>query len=112
MSVRDAGFAVEHLRFLTDREEATDADHAAANLSARWLADRIESVTARVVDPDKDARLLSRLLFESRERVEMARDMVEGQSGQRDEWARRLVDEIDAYRASRGWSPHGFGGET
>ncbi len=61
---------------------------------------------------DTDAKLLSRLLFESRERVEMARDMVEGRSGQRDEWARRLVDEIDAYRAERGWSPHGFGGET
>jgi hypothetical protein len=60
----------------------------------------------------KDVRLLSRLLFESRERVEMARDMVESRTGQTDEWARRLVAEIDEYRAARGWSPHGFGGET
>jgi len=58
-----------------------------------------------------DAQLLSRLLFESRERVEMAADMIERRAGQPDEWGRRLVAEIDEYRASRGWSPHGFGNE-
>jgi hypothetical protein len=58
-----------------------------------------------------DAARLSRMLFEARERVDMARDMVEIRTGKTDEWARRLVAEIDAYRAERGWSPHGFGGE-
>jgi hypothetical protein len=54
---------------------------------------------------------LSKMLFEARERSEMFTDIVEGQTGKRDEWGRRLVAEIDAYRAERGWSPHGFGGE-
>jgi hypothetical protein len=42
MSTMDAKFAIKHLRFLVDREDATTPDHAAANLSARWLADQIE----------------------------------------------------------------------
>lgn len=42
LSQRDAEFAIDHLRFLADREVATEPDHAAANLSARWLADQIE----------------------------------------------------------------------
>lgn len=76
------------------------------------IADRLDERLARSPSPTGgDARLLSRLLFESRERVEMARDMVEHRSGKTDDWARRLVGEIDAYRARRGWSPHGFGGE-
>lgn len=59
-----------------------------------------------------DAARLSRILFEARERVEMALEVVEIQSGQVDTWGRRLRDEIDEYRAERGWSPHGFGGEV
>lgn len=74
------------------------------------LEERLGDATPR--DADKEAKLLSRLLFESRERVDMAGDVVEAQTGKRDEWARRLVAEIDAYRASRGWSPDGFGRET
>lgn len=58
-----------------------------------------------------DAARLSRMLFEARERAEMARDMVEAQTGQTDVWARWLVRDIDEYRAEQGWSPHGFGGE-
>lgn len=42
----------------------------------------------------------------------MALEVVEIQSGQVDTWGRRLRDEIDEYRAERGWSPHGFGGEV
>lgn len=65
-----------------------------------------------------DARL-SRLLFEAREAVEMYADVVAAlreQSGKADrgrrvEYLDRLRDEIDAYRAERGWSPHGYGGE-
>jgi hypothetical protein len=55
--------------------------------------------------------LLSRLLFEARERSEMLADIVEIRTGRPDATGRRLVEEIDAYRARRGWSPHGFGGE-
>jgi hypothetical protein len=43
MSIMDARFSVRDLRFLVDREDAVTSDHAAANLSARWLADQIES---------------------------------------------------------------------
>lgn len=50
---------------------------------------------------------LSRLLFESRELVDMLHDRTPG-----DTWASRVRDEIDTYRAQRGWSPNGFGGEA
>lgn len=46
LSVRDAQFAVEHLRFLVERDDPTTADHAAATLSTRWLADQIETAMA------------------------------------------------------------------
>jgi hypothetical protein len=59
-----------------------------------------------------DPTRLSRLLFDARERLDMQIDVVESQTGQRDGHGRRLRDEIDAYRAEQGWSPHGFGGET
>jgi hypothetical protein len=76
------------------------------------IADRLDERLARE-EPSRvdDERLLSRLLFESRERVEMHVDMVENRSGQRDDWGHRLVQEIDQYRDSRGWSRHGYGGE-
>jgi glutamine synthetase len=54
---------------------------------------------------------LSRLLFEARESVEMWADVVEARTGKADNYTRGLVARIDAYRAERGWSPHGFGGE-
>ena len=54
---------------------------------------------------------LSRMLFEARELIDMLTDIVENRSGQRDEWSRRVRNEIDDYRHERGWSPHGFGGE-
>jgi hypothetical protein len=55
---------------------------------------------------------LSRMLFEARERVEMLADIVEGRTGKPAEYERGLVREIDAYRAARGWNPHGYGDET
>lgn len=54
---------------------------------------------------------LSRLLFEAREQIEMWADVVEARTGQRDTWARSVLARLDAYRAERGWSPNGFGGE-
>jgi hypothetical protein len=58
-----------------------------------------------------DSARLSKLLFEARELVDMWRNHVEYATGDVDNWPRRVRDEIDAYRAERGWSPHGFGGE-
>lgn len=58
-----------------------------------------------------DAAKLSRMLFEARELVDMYADTIERESGRPMTQARRLVGEIDAYRAGRGWSPTGFGGE-
>lgn len=58
-----------------------------------------------------DAARLSRLMFEARELIDMFGDVVERQSGRTDNWSRRVRDELDAYRADRGWNPNGFGGE-
>lgn len=61
---------------------------------------------------DKDeAQRLSRMLFDARELIDMHADMVRGATGREDTWSTRVRDEIDAYRAERGWSPHGFGRE-
>lgn len=54
---------------------------------------------------------LSRMLFEARETADMHADIIESQSGRPVPNVRRLVTEIDAYRAERGWSPNGYGGE-
>ena len=68
---------------------------------------------ARMTSEDaEDAKLVSRLLWESREVAEMLADVSERRSGKLDGALRRLVQEIDDYRADRGWSPSGFGSET
>jgi hypothetical protein len=54
---------------------------------------------------------LSRLLFHAREEIDMWADAVERRSGRTAAAQRRLIREIDQFRADRGWSPHGFGGE-
>jgi hypothetical protein len=59
-----------------------------------------------------DPALLSRLLWDAREIVEMFEDIAERRTRKPNEWTRRLITDIDAYRAGRGWSPDGFGGET
>lgn len=59
-----------------------------------------------------DAARLSKLLFEARELVDMLSSITEARSGRPDTWSRRVRDELDAYRAEQGWSPHGFGGES
>lgn len=64
----------------------------------------------RMQDAMWDAEL-SKMLFEAREAVEMLADMVEHRTGQPSRHERDLVARIDSYRARRGWSPHGFGGE-
>lgn len=54
---------------------------------------------------------LSKMLFEAREQCGMWADVAEHRTGQPATAVRRLVAEIDAYRAERGWSPNGYGGE-
>jgi hypothetical protein len=54
---------------------------------------------------------LSKMLFEAREQVEMWADVVEARTGLRATHTRRVIAEIDTYRAEQGWSPDGFGGE-
>ncbi len=93
--------------------EGTSPEATGLARAYKDVADRLDERLAHEPEADpSDVRLLSRLLFESRERVEMARDMIEHRTGSTDDWARRLIGEIDAYRERRGWSPHGFGGET
>jgi hypothetical protein len=59
-----------------------------------------------------DAARLSRLLFAAREQIDMWGDVVQTIHGRRDRHTDRVRDDIDAYRAERGWSPNGFGGEV
>lgn len=58
-----------------------------------------------------DDRRLSKLLFEARDELENWADVVEASAGRTALDVRHLVGRIDDYRAERGWSPHGFGGE-
>ena len=60
---------------------------------------------------------LSKMLWDARESLEMWADVVEhvaaNNTGMRmDTHLRRLIKDLDEYRAERGWSPNGFGGET
>jgi hypothetical protein len=59
-----------------------------------------------------EAARLSKLLFDAREQIDMWATVVANRTGLRENGAARLRDEIDAYRAERGWSPNGFGGES
>ena len=59
-----------------------------------------------------EAARLSKLLFTAREAVEMYADVIKALHGNEAVSLRRLVEEIDTYRAERGWSPNGFGGES
>lgn len=62
--------------------------------------------------PEMSAADLSRTLFGAREQISMWTDVVERRTGKTSTHTRALVAKIDAYRAQRGWSPHGFGGEV
>jgi hypothetical protein len=61
--------------------------------------------------PPGEAARLSRLLWEARELIDMLHDIVSARTGKDDAWSVRVRDEIDAYRAEKGWNPDGFGGE-
>lgn len=54
---------------------------------------------------------LSKLLFEAREIAAMYGDVVEASWPGGGDYCYAVRDRLDAYRAERGWSPHGFGGE-
>jgi hypothetical protein len=55
--------------------------------------------------------MMSRMLFEAREHLEMWFDVVKARTGREDTHLKGLIDRIDTYRREQGWSPHGFGGE-
>lgn len=63
-----------------------------------------------MMGPDDNSRL-SRLLFAAREEIDMWADIIEAKTGEKADPQRRIVREIDEYRAERGWSPNGYGGE-
>lgn len=93
--------------------------------SGAWLRCWIETVeqpqdadvtdTAEAVQDmtlsDVAQQQLSKMLFEARELIDMFGDAVEARAGKADTWARRVRDEIDAFRRSFGWNDDGFGGE-
>ena len=72
----------------------------------------MEPKDSREPPPRTEAARLSSMLFSCRELLSMYGDMIEYQMGVRDNWIDRTRAEVDAYRAERGWSPHGFGDET
>lgn len=111
---------------------APDAPHQRCNRCGRltWSPAQFDS-TCQMTQPDGRACLglfewvgtgpgqtsadnarLSKLLFTAREAIEMLADIVSARTHQNPLHLRELVCEIDNYRADRGWSPHGFGGET
>jgi hypothetical protein len=51
------------------------------------------------------------MLFQAREDLDMWADTVRSRTGSDPASVRRLIAEIDEYRAERGWSPNGFGRE-
>jgi hypothetical protein len=55
--------------------------------------------------------VLSALLFNARELLDMYGSTVFQMTDRRDRWVYGTRDQIDAYRAERGWSPNGYGGE-
>ena len=58
-----------------------------------------------------DAAQLSRLLWDAREAIDMFAAVTNRRAGTQSRHLLSLVAEIDQYRADRGWSPNGYGGE-
>lgn len=109
---RDASLLIPLDPDISDYDDLMTAAMAELTFAATRgrLAARVVAEAGPLGEPGPVARL-SRLMFEAREIVDMFRDLVEGRVGRQDEWSRRVIAEIDTYRASRGWSPDGFGGE-
>lgn len=59
----------------------------------------------------ENAAELSAMLFDAREIISMYADVVVARTGQIDAWLDTTIRRIDSYRAERGWSPDGHGGE-
>jgi hypothetical protein len=55
--------------------------------------------------------VLSALLFNARELLDMYGSTVFQMTDRRDKWVYGTRDQIDAYRAERGWPTNGYGGE-
>jgi hypothetical protein len=74
--------------------------------TGRYPLPELGEITSQV-----ERRWLSMLLFSAREQIDMWGDVIEKQTGVRDEHTDGIRDVIDDYRRARGWSPHGFGME-
>lgn len=85
--------------------------HARNPCSSAYLIDALaECERARDAQQSSlDAATVSRLLFQAREVIEMTCVLSEARIGRGDRFLRRLLTEIDAFRAAQGWSPHGYG---
>jgi hypothetical protein len=59
-----------------------------------------------------EAARLSRMLWDAREILSMFGEHLELSTGKKDRYIDRTLKQIDEYRAEKGWSPDGFGGET
>lgn len=64
-----------------------------------------------MTEPLTEAARLSKMLYEAREQIDMWADVVEIKTHREATAARRLVREIDTYRAEHGWNRYGYGGE-
>lgn len=62
------------------------------------------------MDPTENEKL-SKLLFDARESIEMFVDILERRTKAVALYERGIIKQIDEYRKTKGWSPHGFGGE-
>jgi hypothetical protein len=63
------------------------------------------------ISSQEERRWLSMLLYAAREQIDMWGDVIERQTGVRDEHTDGVRNAIDDYRAARGWPGNGFGGE-
>ena len=89
------------------------ADSIAPDVGTPRELEALRTLERYVQKRGDEAEALSRILWNARENIEMYADLIEGRHGKaagvplRDD-----IKEIDDYRASRGWSPNGYGGET
>lgn len=66
----------------------------------------------RPAETTQDRRDLSRLLYDAWDLLDMYGDLINDRTGGRDPHIDRTRDELAAYRATRGWSSNGYGGES
>jgi hypothetical protein len=76
------------------------------------MSDQPQLPQEQVVVISTDAAQVSRMLFLASELLDMYGDLVFSLSDRKDPGIYGLKQDIDGYRAAKGWSPNGFGGES